>query len=244
MWILAGALWCAFKWVSYACDGGTLRVSPIFFAWVGMDPAPFRRDCPKVVGPVPRLRAPLLFMAGGAFLLVVAIPLTDSPVLVGSIGMVAMVCVLHFGLFDLMATCWNRFGFPVQPIMKSPWMATSLGEFWGERWNRAFSDWARRHVFRPFVRRCGVISGTMSGFLVSGLAHELVISLPAKACWGFPTLYFLLQGGLLLMQKEHECLRGKWPTLAMVILPAPLLFHPPFLTDVMAPMIRVLVGRV
>lgn len=83
----------------------------------------------------------------------------------------------------------------------------------------------------------------MAGFLASGLAHELVISIPAKAGWGLPTLYFLIQWGMLALQKRFASIQGRLPTLAFVILPAPLLFHPPFLTDVMAPMVTWLVGN-
>lgn len=244
MWILAGGLWCIFKWVSFEREGGRERVSLSFFAWIGMDPVPFRRKRPHSIVPFPDLPISLCFILGGVTLLLGVIPAIDSPMIMGWIGLVVMLCVLHFGLFDLIAAFWIGRGFPVKPIMNSPWQSHRLTEFWGDRWNRAFSDWARRNIFRPFVRRFGVTGGAMAGFLASGLAHELVISIPAKAGWGLPTLYFLIQWGMLALQKHYASIQGRLPTLAFVILPAPLLFHPPFLTDVMAPMVTWLVGNI
>jgi alginate O-acetyltransferase complex protein AlgI len=149
-----------------------------------------------------------------------------------------MLCFLHFGLFDLLASSWAARGYSVIPIMDAPWKAASLADFWGNRWNRAFSRWARLHVFGPLSRRHGACLGLIGGFLVSGLAHEAVISLPAGSGWGLPTLYFLMQAAGVLGQRSTQCLRGTLPTLMIVLCPAPLLFHPPFLERVFAPMTR------
>lgn len=236
MWIMAGGLWILFKGMVFVREGGSERVNPLYFLWVGTDVTAFRRARPA--GPV-SANAPwssILFILVGILALIIA-RRSESVTVVGWLGLVAMLCLLHFGAFDLLAYLWARIGHPVERIMQAPWRAGSLAEFWGQRWNRAFSDWARVHVFRPLVRRWGTAGGTLAGFLASGLAHELVISLPAAAGWGLPTFYFLLQGGGVLAQRKWKCLRHRVLTLAAVLLPAPLLFHPPFVREVFAPMI-------
>ena len=100
----------------------------------------------------------------------------------------------------------------------------------GARWNRAFSDVARIALFRPLVRRLGVAGGTLAGFLASGMAHEIVISLPAGGGYGLPTAYFLIQGLAVLLQRRHPRLFGRAFTWLAFLGPSPLLFHPAFLT--------------
>lgn len=236
MWIMAGGLWILFKGMVFVREGGRERVNPLYFLWVGTDVSAFRRSRPAA--PV-RANVPwssVAFILVGILALIVARRSESVPV-VGWLGLVAMLCLLHFGAFDLLAYFWARIGLPVERIMQAPWRAASLAEFWGQRWNRAFSDWARVHVFRPLVRRWGTACGTLAGFLASGFAHELVISFPAGAGWGMPTLYFLLQGGGVLAQRKWKRCRGRVITLAAVLLPAPMLFHPPFIREVFAPMI-------
>lgn len=236
MWIMAGGLWILFKGMVFVREGGRERVNPLYFLWVGTDVSAFRRTRPA--GPV-SANAPwssFAFILVGILVLIMARH-TGDVLMVGWLGLVAMLCLLHFGFFDLLAFFWARIGLPVERIMQAPWRAASLAEFWGQRWNRAFSDWARVHVFRPLVRRWGTACGTLAGFLASGFAHELVVSFPAGAGWGMPTLYFLLQGGGVLAQRKWKQCRGRVITLAAVLLPAPMLFHPPFIREVFAPMI-------
>lgn len=239
MWLVAGALWVLFKSMTFGREGGRDRVDPRFFLWVGMDPAAFRWDRASLPARPISLRRPLAFILVGVLALIFAGG-CENVLLSGWLGVVAMLCLLHFGSFELLAAFWIRFGYPVERIMQAPWLATSLAEFWGQRWNRAFSDWARPYVFRPLVRKWGTGVGTGAGFLVSGLAHELVISFPAGAGWGLPTLYFLLQGGAVLLQRKWKCCRRPIITLAAVLIPAPLLFHAPFIRAVFAPMITFL----
>jgi hypothetical protein len=74
--------------------------------------------------------------------------------------------------------------------------------------------------------------------------HDLIISLPAGAGFGLPTLYFLVQGAGILTEKSHwgrRHLRGRAGrafAIAVAALPAPILFHPPFITRVILPFMR------
>ena len=76
---------------------------------------------------------------------------------------------------------------------------------------------------------------TLSAFALSGLIHELVISLPADAGFGLPIGYFLLQGLAALAQRKTAILRGWLFTMLVVAGPAFWLFHPPFVRRVIIP---------
>ena len=241
MWLIAFATWVGFKLMSYRRVGGFVTTDPLFFLWPGMDPGPF--EWGKATGRRVRIIPGMVFVCVGA-ILVFLIPTVENTVAKGWMGVAAMLCVLHFGFFDWLAALWNRMRYPVIPIMRAPWRARGLGEFWGKRWNLAFSDWARPFLFRPLTRKYGITIGTMAGFLASGMAHELVISLPAKGGFGLPTLYFLIQGAGLILEKRYRfdrhCLGRAWTWLA-VLVPAPLLFHPPFMETVFNPMTNLLI---
>lgn len=243
MWLLAGALWAGFKLLSWLRAGGWkalgFRTLP-YAAWVGMDAAPFALRKERRHRPV---LAPLMLAGMGAALLWLVIPAVEGPILRGWLGMTALLLGLHFGAFALLAAFWNRIGFHVDPIMAAPWKARTLGDFWGTRWNRAFSDVARAHLFRGLVRRFGPISGTLAGFLFSGLAHELVISVPAGGGYGLPTGYFLLQGVGILAERRFHLRRtpaGTFFLWLIVLAPAFWLFHPPFMKEVIDPFLTTL----
>jgi len=124
--------------------------------------------------------------------------------------------------------------------------ARSLNEFWGRRWNLAFSEMTALAVYRPLASRLGKGPATFVAFLFSGLLHELAISLPARAGYGLPTLYFAWHGGLVLIERSLE--RSNCPvdrlgwlahiwTLGWLALPFQIVFHPYFLNAVVWPLI-------
>lgn len=154
--------------------------------------------------------------------------------------------MVHFGFFHLLALEWQRRGVMAEPIMDAPIAARSLGEFWGRRWNRGFNDLVRRYSFYPLVPRLGVSGAMMFTFLVSGLIHEVVISVPTRTGYGLPTAYFLLQGLGVLIEKSAMgrglgLRRGVWGrvfTMLCTIGPAGLLFFPRFVETVARPFLK------
>ena len=170
----------------------------------------------------------------------------SSPVLSAWFALIGLILMLHFGVFRLLVVFWNANGRSVKPIMKAPLLAITVTEFWGRRWNLAFRDYVHQSIFLPLARKYSVATGTLGGFLFSGLMHEAVISLPARSGLGLPSLYFLLQG--LAVVLERSVLRSFFRsagrtatriwTLSWVLLPVPLLFHLPFLHNVMLPIIK------
>ena len=231
MWILAGALWVGFKFMNFRLEGGFRMVNPLYFAWVGTEAKAFRDDC-KAVAIRTQLGSSLLFVALGLGILFGAVPRSEHPITVGWLGIFAMLSLFHFGIFALLTGILDCLGVAVEPIMNAPWKARSLIEFWGPRWNRAYSDWARVWIFRPLVRKFGTSWGTLAGFFASGIAHELVISLPARGGFGLPTVYFVLQAAGVLAQRRVSSFRGRVCTLVIVLIPIPILFHSLFVNRV------------
>jgi len=130
--------------------------------------------------------------------------------------------------------------------MRSPISSTSLAEFWSKRWNTAFNALAHNLAFRPLARKFGVTRATLGVFLISGILHDLVISLPARAGFGLPTAYFLLQSLGVLAERSvlgrrlglGKGFRGWLFTALCAGAPVFWLFHPPFVTNVILPMLH------
>lgn len=173
-----------------------------------MNPDPFLGTARAPVAPIgwTAWLSPVSRIALGAALIYLTAPLAlgYSVLAAGWSGMIGMLLLLHCGLFDLLSLAWRRAGIEALPLMNHPLRASSLSDFWGKRWNRAFRDVAHRFLFRPLVRPLGTAGATLAAFFFSGIVHDVVISLPAGGGYGLPTLYFLLQGTGLLA--EH----GRW----------------------------------
>jgi alginate O-acetyltransferase complex protein AlgI len=154
--------------------------------------------------------------------------------------------VLHFGLFNLLAGAWRLSGVDCRPLFVAPLRSTSLGEFWGRRWNLAFSQMTALAIYQPLVRRAGRRAALAASFLGSGLLHELAISVPVRAGYGLPMAYFALHGALMMIEGrlaragrpiDRVPWAGRAWTLGWLVLPLPILFHRPFLAGVAWPLI-------
>lgn len=152
----------------------------------------------------------------------------------------------YFGVFDLLAAAWRWQGIDCQRLFRSPLRSTNLREFWGRRWNLAFSEMTAIAIYQPLVRYAGRKLTLTASFLCSGLLHELAISVPVRAGYGLPMAYLLLHGLLVtieaLLAKANEPIdRDPWIgrgwTFAWLVAPLPILFHRPFLASVVWPLI-------
>jgi hypothetical protein len=188
----------------------------------------------------------------GFWLLIGCAPqwIDSHPFVAGWVAMTGIVSVLHFGVSHLLSLVWRSFGVNARHIMDKPLLARSVSDFWGRRWNLAFRDLMHQFVLRPLAPIVGVSWATVAIFLVSGVIHDAVISFTANGGWGLPTLYFLLQAGVVFVERSSL---GRWIGLghgfvgwlfafAVVALPAGLLFHGPFIAHVVVPMTRAIQG--
>jgi predicted DCC family thiol-disulfide oxidoreductase YuxK len=240
MWSMAAAIFFGCKWFTLQTALQQLRCvswrrSAVYLlAWPGMDAVRFlsARESSGGSGVV----RPLLRIAAGVLLLFVVARQVEEVAITGWLGMIGMVLILHFGVFDLLASFWR-----MPPIMDAPLRSRSISEFWSRRWNGAFNTLALQLVFRPIARRVGAAPATLAAFGVSGLIHELVISLPAGGGYGLPTLYFLAQGAALLVERR---VGSSWLfTMIGVAAPAFWLFHPPFVARVILPFMEAIGAR-
>ena len=251
MWAMAVSIFAGLKWLTLATstaaqDASGWRIAGYLFLWPGLNADAFLANSERPVTPSWQEWGWVgAKTAGGIMLLISAVPpaMESHPLIAGWIGMIGLVLVLHFGIFHLLSLAWRRAGIVAPPLMNQPLVANSLSDFWSQRWNLAFRDVAHRFVFRPLAPRLGVAGATLAVFLISGLVHDLVISVPVGAGGGGPTLYFLLQGAAVLVERSRpgkraglgKGWRGRLFATAMVLLPAGVLFHPPFVLNAILP---------
>jgi hypothetical protein len=258
MWFLALMIYFALKWVSWWKARERIahrivypawRSVAYLLAWPGMDADAFldTRQRGRIPTSSQWLWATLETFVGVGLIWGVAryIP-SDMRLLSGWVGMIGLILLLHFGSFQLIALVWQRLGVNAEPIMSAPLRSTSLSEFWGKRWNLGFRELAHQLIFRPASRRLGVGGAGFLVFVVSGLIHDLVISLPARGGYGLPTLYFVLQGAGVSIERSRFGRRiglghgARGWCFAMLFLIAPLygLFHPWFVMRVILPFMQ------
>lgn len=94
-------------------------------------------------------------------------------------------------------------GLGLDPQFNEPYLATSLQDFWGRRWNLMVSDILRLSVYDPVRRvasslvgkRWAQIGGMLASFIVSGLMHEVIYFYftRARPTWEV-TWFFVLHG--------------------------------------------------
>jgi len=250
MWVIGVAMFTGFKLLSVSklSSNGlhfkSWKVVTYFIAWPGMDVRAFRHE-QLIIRRQTFLRwlQALMVVLLGIGLLIGASVLANSgeKLFAPWIGFAGLLAFMHFGLFQVVAFVWHQIGVNVRPIMKSPFLATSLADFWGLRWNMAFRDIAHQFVFKPLIPIVGVGSASFVTFLFSGVIHDLMISVPAQGGYGLPTLYFALQGIGVSVTRHFKLDRGVKGRLMMFLFtvsPVALLFHQPFMLNVMVPMLN------
>jgi membrane bound O-acyltransferase family protein len=234
-----------------ACARGAAPLS--FIAWIcfaagwfGMRPSPFHElGGPRLPGSTPLIRASTVRMIAGAILAIGSRMVWRSSLAVGNERwlrllvtvslMVGLSLIVHFGLFNVVAGIWRALGVDVKPLFRAPLASKTLAEFWSRRWNIGFSEMTSLAVYHPLRRKMRPPLAVMISFAFSGVLHEIAISLPVASGYGLPLVYFLIQGASMLAQRRIGPSR-LW-TLATLILPLPLLFHPAFLNGVVWPLI-------
>ena len=140
----------------------------------------------------------------------------------------------HFGALRVLKGGLRSKGFPVRTLFPNVLAAQGIGDFWSRRWNVGYSQMMQRLVGRPVGNVLGANAGTMAVFLGSGLLHELAITLPVRAGYGLPTLYFTAHGLLVLFEKKWGRPMGKIFALLAVAVPLGFLFPPAFQNQVIA----------
>ncbi|KAG2310641.1 hypothetical protein Bca52824_022198 [Brassica carinata] len=118
-------------------------------------------------------------------------------------------------------------GCDLEPQFNEPYLATSLQDFWGRRWNLMVTAILRSSVFSPVRRICthflnsewATIIGVLATFVVSGVAHEvLFLYLTHEPPTGEVTWFFVLHGVCTVVEVlvKKKTFVGRWPERPLV----------------------------
>jgi hypothetical protein len=203
------------------------------FTWVGMNPEIFFKHRLKADQSLMH-RGLFFFVSGASLLLLLRFGLTSDSIpegfryyILSLVLLIALSQVLHFGLLNISAWCLQILKYPAYSLFRDPLRAESLRDFWGKRWNLAFTEMTSVAVYRPLSKRWTTTQAFLASFLFSGLLHEVALSLPVKTGYGLPLVYFAIQLILILIEEKIFKRRpGKVWVILGLILPLPILFHP------------------
>lgn len=233
----------AMKHLVYVAWCGDKRVLPLgrlfifTFCWFGMDPGSFARRQENltwkndaIVGVLNMIlgtfAAYVVWKMGWRHVFVIFVPM--------SLG-------FHFGALRVLKGMLRLAGFPVRTLFPNPLKLNGFADFWARRWNVGYSQMMQRVIGRPLTEKLGAVRGNFAVFLTSGLFHEAAITLPVRAGYGLPTLFFVTQGILVWAEKKFAW-RAWWlPWLVglSVILGLEILFPSVFQDEVLLPFLGV-----
>jgi len=253
-WTTAALFWLGKALVLHFAPPTNTSVARVFayvLLWPGMETRAFLDAARRAKRPrALEVAAVGGEMLGGAALVALAASWVGERdlTLVAVTALAGLGIALLFGVLGASSLFLRAAGVDAPPIFRAPLLADSLSDLWGRRWNRAFHDMARIVVLAPLRERVPRVAAVALVFLLSGLAHDLIVSWPAGGGAGGPTAYFLLQGVGLLVERSawgaRIGIRGGWGgRIAIGVLtlaPLPLLFHAPFVREVLFPFLRAL----
>ena len=151
--------------------------------------------------------------------------------------LVSLSLILHFGLLNLDAAFLRYCGFPAYSLFRAPLQSTSLREFWGKRWNIAFSEMTAAVAYRPLLPVLGRQYALLLSFLFSGLLHVVALSLSVQQTYLLPLAYFLLHGLLMVVENYGPRPPGRGWVVFWLVVPLPMLFHQAVMDQVFWPII-------
>ncbi|KAE9456471.1 hypothetical protein C3L33_11550, partial [Rhododendron williamsianum] len=129
-------------------------------------------------------------------------------------------CCMVFLMVDVLISIANMaaraaVGLELEPPSNEPYLATSLQDFWGRRWNLMVTNNLRHTVYNPvrsalegvLGRETAQLPAVMATFIVSGLMHELLFYYVARVSptWEM-TGFFVLHGACVVA--EHVVRRA------------------------------------
>ncbi|KAL6660455.1 hypothetical protein ACP70R_002001 [Stipagrostis hirtigluma subsp. patula] len=119
-------------------------------------------------------------------------------------------------LLPCIAAAGAALGMEMEPQFDRPYLASSLRDFWGRRWNLMVSAILRPSVYDPVRARAGKAAAAMATFVVSGLMHEVMVYYIAlRPPTGEMAAFFLLHGACCVAEEmcaRRWAARG-WPPL-------------------------------
>lgn len=98
-------------------------------------------------------------------------------------------------------------GLGTEPQFNQPYLATSLQDFWGRRWNLMVTSILRPTVYNPIRRsstpivgrKWSLVPAVLATFLVSGLMHEVIYYYQSRASPTWEVTWFFVLHGVCLV---------------------------------------------
>jgi len=229
------------QWLLFACCWAGMRAQP--FENISTKPLPYAWK--MIWFGISRVVAGVILVSSAHYVLLLPISIFATYLLISAMLLVGLSLILHFGMLNISAGALRLQGIATYLLFRKPAKALSLTEFWSKRWNLAFSEMTSLTIFRPLRSKTGSAVALMASFIFSGFLHELALSVPVNGGYGLPTLYFVLQGLLVLIEKalsnngilflKNKFIARLWLFFWLVV-PAPLLFHAKFIDQVIWPL--------
>ena len=213
-----------------------------FFTTVGMNPKIFLEKKPKIRDGYRLIKFGLsrIFFGSVIIALLHVLPFYNY-YLFALLALIGLSLIFHFGLLNINIGVLILLGYAAYPIFKQPMKSKSLQEFWGRRWNLAFSEMTAVVSYRPLIPKVGMQAALLISFLLSGMLHEIAISFSVMAGYGLPMVYFALHAFAMLL--ERNFFKTKRPgiiwVLAWLTIPMPLLFHSTFVKKIIFPLVGI-----
>jgi len=84
------------------------------------------------------------------------------------------------------------------------WNSHSMADFW-RLWNLPVHRWMIRHLYNPLMNRgCSKAVAVFIVFLISGIAHELLVCLPLRVYSSTFLVFMLIQVPLVALEKSYD----------------------------------------
>ncbi|KAI8892967.1 hypothetical protein BC833DRAFT_610057 [Globomyces pollinis-pini] len=127
-----------------------------------------------------------------------------------AIGLLSMIRINHTIYGHSFAII---FDIPFQHAMQSQYYATSIADFWANRWNLAVQPFLRRIGYEPILKWMNdknstskvsyttTVIATLCTFTFSGLIHEWLLLMLNVQSTGEQMIFFILHGILLILEK-------------------------------------------
>lgn len=127
---------------------------------------------------------------------------TGELMIAGFENLYAGVTLIGVGLLGHSPAAWP-------PLMDHPWDSDSINTLWTKRWHQAF-----RRTFlvlggKPGGWIAGRVGVVLGAFLASGVFHECGMHLMGRGFDHRVTVFFLIQGVLVILEKAFTAVTGR-----------------------------------
>ena len=227
------------------------RFTPLRFlaycVWIGMQPRQFLvGERTAANAPIPTVSGFVLNVVTGLVLFWLVprlLPVATPWAIRFWIALVGFCFLFLIARFDFWALVFRAMGFAVEKLWDCPIAATSLGDFWGRRWNRIVPGFLREVIFLPVAPGAVPRSRSWPCFSIAACTTNASASWPARdtadrrctSCCNAsvsrsrtPVRRRLMRGRLWLARA--------W-TFAVVFLPVGLFLHPGLVDGYLVPML-------